>query len=336
MRAPEFWDSPSGCLDWRSRLLAPLGWLYAAATARRLSQGTRYWPGAPVICVGNLSAGGTGKTPAVAWLAQNLRVAGYNPQVVTRGYGGKLAGPVPVDPARHSAAEIGDEALLLAAFAPVWVARDRSQGALAAVRAGATVVVLDDGFQDASLYHDFALVVADAQQGFGNSRCIPAGPLREPVATGLARADCLLTLGNHIAQGQFDTIWEPKVSICRYRGQLQYLKTGIDWRGLSVLAFAGIGRPQKFFAMLRSLGAHILEEVPLADHQPLTSALMARLKARARMLDAQLVTTEKDAARLPPAYRTSVISLPVRLQVERADELLGRISAAISTPGLRK
>jgi tetraacyldisaccharide 4'-kinase len=269
MRAPGFWYRPPGLA---SALLSPLGALYAAGTARRLSRGTRARVGVPVICVGNINAGGTGKTPTAIALAMRLADRGVVAHVVTRGHGGALEGPVRVDPRRHRASDTGDEALLLAAFAPTWVAKDRAAGAKAAAAAGAQAILLDDGFQNPALAHDLSLVVVDALRGFGNGRVLPAGPLREPVAKGLARADAVLAIGPEAAQARFAETEGAKIPCPLLRGRLEPLPTGLPLRGLPVLAFAGIGHPEKFFQTLGDLGADLRAAHALSDHQPLSDA----------------------------------------------------------------
>ncbi|WP_193367286.1 tetraacyldisaccharide 4'-kinase [Pelagibius marinus] len=294
MQAPDFWRH-DGLL---ARLLSPLGGAYHLAGVLRRGA-TRPWQAPlPVICVGNLVAGGAGKTPVALSLLEILRERGLKPAALTRGYGGAAAGPLRVEPGVHDAATVGDEALLLAAAAPTWVARDRVAGAKAAAEDGAQVIVMDDGFQNPSLKKDLSLLVIDAGYGLGNQRVMPAGPLRETAAGGFARADAVVVIGADQYEGSY--IGETEKNLIGDRPVLRARLQPSDdaLRGKRVFAFAGIGRPEKFFDTLRGLGAELAGTESFPDHQPYTAATLARLRDAARTAGAQLVTTAKDAARL--------------------------------------
>jgi tetraacyldisaccharide 4'-kinase len=262
-----------------------------------------------VVCVGNINVGGTGKTPTVIALLEILRDQGITAHVVSRGHGGSEIGPLLVDERKHSADEVGDEPLLISAFGPCWVAKDRTAGAKAAIEAGAQAILLDDGFQNPSLHKDLSIVVVDAEIGFGNGRVMPAGPLREPLTDGLSRADVVIPIGSPAAQKRLSA----QVTNPIWPGELRALETGMDWSGTRFIAFAGIGRPGKFFATLEALGANVVATHAFPDHAPYTDTILQRLKAEAKAKSAQLVTTEKDMARLPVDFRRDALALPVRL-----------------------
>jgi tetraacyldisaccharide 4'-kinase len=243
-------------------------------------------------------------------IAARLGRMGQNPAILSRGYGGRMRGPVRVDPALHSARDVGDEPLLLARNAPCWVSADRAQGARAMIAAGADVILMDDGLQNPSLAQDLRLIVVDGAAGFGNGRPIPAGPLRETVAAGLARADAMIVMGE-----------DTHGLASRYSGILPVLHASLknpDLTGGRLLAFAGIGRPGKFQASLIKAGADIAEFHPFADHHFYSEAELNGLADRAAKLNAKLVTTEKDWVRLPAPWQARVT--PVGLAIQWQDE----------------
>ncbi len=318
MREPAFWRRPGALAG---SLLAPLGAVYGAVAAWRMAR-----PGAaagvPVICVGNLTAGGAGKTPAAMAVAQLLQHAGKRPFVLSRGYGGRLAGPVRVDAQAHTAADVGDEPLLLARVVPVVVARDRVAGAQAARSAGADIVVMDDGFQNPSLKKDLSLVVVDGRGGIGNGRVFPAGPLRAPLAAQLARASALLVIGEGAGADAVLTA-APGVPVFHGRLEPDALEVAA-LRPRKVLAFAGIGDPEKFFRTLHDAGIDVRVREAFADHHRYSGAEAADLIARAQRDGLTLVTTEKDLARLQGeaelhALAEQARALPVRLVVTEAE-----------------
>ena len=307
MKAPAFWSAPPGIMAW---LLAPLGFVYGRMTAWRMRQAGRR-AGVPVICVGNLTLGGAGKTPTVLWLARELSEAGERPFVVSRGYGGRLRGPVVVDAATMSAADCGDEPLLISRAAPVIVARDRAAGADLAEKRGATVILLDDGLQNPGLAKDLCIAVIDGEAGVGNGFCFPAGPLRAPVPAQLSRVGAALVIGASKPHPAIrDSIAASRIPLTLARFSPQAEAVG-QLMGRRLFAFAGIGRPEKFFATLRSAGLDMAEVREFPDHHPFSPADLAALRARAAKASLTLVTTEKDAVRLGNAPDIKV--LPVSL-----------------------
>jgi tetraacyldisaccharide 4'-kinase len=307
--APAFWERPSGII---TDLLLPLGTAWDGVGRLRRALSPSYCAPVPVVCIGNLVAGGAGKTPVAlalcGWLLErNVRV-----HVVSRGYGGRLRGPIRVDRSRHDALAVGDEALMLAARAPCWVARDRVAGARAAVTAGASAVVLDDGFQDPAIAKTLALIVVDAEYGFGNGRVMPAGPLRENLRGGIARADAVVVLR---AEAEATNAEETCMAIGRpvVRATLVPI-VGERLAGERLLAFAGIGRPEKFFTMLRSLGAILVDAQAFPDHHLFRAAEIDLLRRNAAQSGAGLITTRKDIVRLPTELRAGIDVLEVKVR----------------------
>jgi tetraacyldisaccharide 4'-kinase len=280
-----------------SRLLAPLAFLYGTISGSRL-QRKGHRAAVPVVCVGNYSMGGTGKTPTVIALVKLLRAAGETPVVLSRGYGGRLAGPVRVDGETHTAADVGDEPLLLARSVPVIVSRDRVAGAGAAGKAGASVIVMDDGFQNPALRKDVSLIVIDGRRGIGNARVFPSGPLRAPLAAQLDRTDVLIVSGDGSATTDVANQVERRGGLILKARIVPDGDVVASLRGKRVLAFAGIGDPRRFFATLTACGIDVAVRRAFADHHPFAAAEIDQLIEEARRGSLVLVTTEKDFVRL--------------------------------------
>jgi tetraacyldisaccharide 4'-kinase len=322
MRAPGFWwrQSPSAL----ARLLQPLGALYGAITLRRMRR-----PGAeagiPVICIGNFVAGGAGKTPTTLALASRLAALGETPFALTRGYGGKLAGPLGVDPARHIPADVGDEPLLLASRLPTIVARERPAGAMLAGASGASLVLMDDGLQNPSLHKDLRLAVVDGAVGVGNGLCLPAGPLRAPLAGQMEQADASVVIGDGQAGDLVATLALTMGKRVLRARLVPSVESQAELAGLSVLAVSGIGRPEKFTATLRAAGARLVGEHAYGDHHAYSGGEVAMLIAEAKAKGCRIAITEKDMVKLAPlwpaAERPLLLCVPVTLAFDDEEAL---------------
>ncbi|MBA2397274.1 MAG: tetraacyldisaccharide 4'-kinase [Bradyrhizobium sp.] len=317
MREPRFWH---GAPSLKSSLLKPLAVLYGAIAARRM-QRNGLDAGVPVICVGNYHVGGAGKTPTVLALAKLLRDLGEAPVVLSRGYGGKLHGPVRVDPERHAAADVGDEPLMLAATLPVVVSRQRADGVPLARSLGASVILMDDGFQNPAVTKDASLIVIDGDRGLGNGQVFPAGPLRAPLRPQIARTDALIIVGNGTAA---DAVAAGIVAQGKQvlRARLAPNEASIAaLRGKRVLAFAGIGDPARFFGTLQASGVELVRQRAFTDHHAFSKAEIDGLIAEANRDALTLVTTEKDLARLQvrgglPDWAKEIVPFAVTLEFE--------------------
>ena len=323
MKAPSFWWR-SGSL--KARMLAPLATLYGNIAARRLARRGRE-AGLPVVCIGNLTLGGAGKTPAAMMVARMLHAASREPAFLTRGYGGKLKGPVRVQARQHDAGDVGDEALLLARVAPTVVARDRVAGAGAVRALGAGSIVMDDGFQNPSLLKHLSLLVVDARRGIGNGQVFPAGPLRAPLVDQLERAHALIVVGT--GAGANDVVAAARgLGLPVFVGRLVPDPAAVaTLAGRKALAFAGIGDPEKFFATIAAAGIEAPVKHPFPDHHAYTEREAASLLAAADRSALVLLTTEKDLSRLsaagaPGALAKRARALPVSLVLDEADRFL--------------
>lgn len=319
MREPRFWSRE---VDPKSReaapvmraLLTPLAWAYAELTRRKIAAAAPISVPAIVICVGNLTAGGTGKSPVVADLRARLETKfGLRVATLSRGYKGRLKGPLKVQHGRHTAAEVGDEPLMLSATGESWIGADRAEAGQAMSEAGVEVILMDDGHQNPGLAKDCTLIVVDSHAGFGNGFVIPKGPLRETVQDGLDRADAIIVMGD----GQEPAILHD-FDLPVFRGRIMASQKPPADR---YLAFAGIGRPEKFFDTLTQLGVDLRDSVPFPDHHAFTESDLRYLRRLARDHGAWLITTEKDFVRLSIEMRREIEYLPIKVQFDREAEL---------------
>lgn len=328
MREPRFWqdDEARGSGSMLRALLWPFSLIYRWAVARRIRRAEPVDAGIPVICVGNLTMGGTGKTPVTQTILGRLGEMGVPAHGLSRGYGGKMKGPVEVNPAIHSAEDVGDEPLLLARSAPVWISRDRPEGARMAVEHGARALVMDDGHQNPTLLKHVSFVVVDGETGWGVGQVFPAGPLREPVQRGLERADAVIVMMPQPDQvPNYERLGLADLEIPVLHAWLAPTEPPPHGR---LVAFAGIGRPQKVFDALQAAGGRLSETAQFPDHHPYTKGDLKRLVKLAEAHEASLVTTEKDWVRLPPDMQAKVKAWPVRAEFANPaalDAILHRI-----------
>lgn len=321
MREPAFWWRRAG---FASGMLTPPALLYGAIAANRMT-GKGKPAGVPVLCVGNFTLGGAGKTPTAIMFAQMLADEGERPFFLSRGYGGDISSPKRVDPHTDLAAQVGDEALLLARAAPAVIAHDRVAGAALARAQGASIIVMDDGLQNSSLTKDFTLGVVDARRGTGNGCIFPAGPLRAPLTSQLAKTDALLVVGQ--GTGADEVISQAgKRNLPVFHGHLASDPSVVrELKGRRVLAFAGIGDPEKFFETASAAGIAITERRAFPDHHRYSAEDAADLIMQADHSGLALLTTEKDRARMAGERILDALSrahtLPVTMAVKEADEL---------------
>jgi tetraacyldisaccharide 4'-kinase len=327
MREPAFWHRPS---SWLSLLLTPLGALYGFIAGQRM-QRRGLDAGVPVLCVGNYHVGGAGKTPTVLALTKLLREMGETPVVLSRGYGGALQGPIRVDLARHGAEDVGDEPLMMARSVAVVVARDRIAGVALARSLAASVILMDDGFQNPAVAKDASLIVIDSDRGLGNGLVFPAGPLRASLSPQLAHTDALIVIGGGTAAAAVAatiTARGKPVLSAQLRPDAASL---LALRGKRALAFAGIGDPGRFFRTLRTSGIDLVREHSFADHHPFSKSEIEALTTEAKREALTPVTTEKDLARLRraeglPCWAEAIVPFAVTLEFDNAPQLRKFIS----------
>ena len=313
MQIPKFWNNDT----LSSKMLAPLAWLYGKIIVLR-SQNTKPKKiDIPVMCIGNATIGGAGKTPVAMAIAKILMRDGINVHFLTRGYGGSLKGPVKVNPKIHNFEDVGDEALLLSKISKTWVSRNRYLGAMAASKAGAQTIIMDDGFQNLSIFKNSSFLVVDGNYGFGNKKLIPAGPLREKIDRAITRADAAIIIG----KDQKNIVKEIGNKIKIIRGKVRVDKKYYHLRNKNYLAFCGIGIPEKFFSTLESIGVKIKKRYIFPDHYKYSKKEIDQICKTAKNLKAEIITTEKDFVRLPKKSSMKIKTLPITIEWAKKKEI---------------
>ncbi len=320
-KTPDWWYSDARAIPF---LLSPISTLYGLAVKYRWHVTKPYCAGIAVICVGNFTMGGAGKTPTALFLAEHLKSMGENPVFLTRGYGGRIQGPHLVDPGSDKSSDVGDEPLLLSRSAATIVSVNRPEGVrfiTTLETLSPTVIIMDDGFQNPSLVKDLNIIVVDSQRGIGNGKIFPAGPLRESMYSQIRRADIILTIG-----GEKNFLFED-AGLKRIHGSLVPKVPNDEWKNTSVIAYTGIASPGKFYKTLNDLGANIIRSFDFPDHHPFSEDDVRQLLNEAELANAQLVTTEKDIVRLDNAVppfsdlRKKSKAVPIELKLNSNDEV---------------
>lgn len=324
MKAPLFWKKKHSVYR---LLFSPLAFLYQFISSQRERFLTPIKIKIPVICVGNIALGGTGKTPVTMMIAVALKAQGFNVHILSRGYGGKLKGPLLVNTTYHTAQEVGDEPLLLAQTAPTWISKNKVEGAKAATQAGAEILLLDDGLQNPSLHKDFNIIVVNGEYGLGNQCVFPAGPLRETVENAVRKANVIIIMGKDTHS--LEKKWQGTCPILHghlnpHMDDIQALKNH------PIYTFAGIGYPEKFFAMQRNYGLHVIAEKAFPDHYSFKLSDLKKLQDQANHFKAHLVTTEKDYLRLPYKMRQKIKMIRAHAVIQEKHLLLNLIDNVIS------
>ena len=310
-------------------LLYPFSILWISLNKLRMIYTTPTLSKIPVICVGNLTIGGNGKTPTSIKVQSLLRDEGYKPHILSKGYKGKLKGPHLVNSEKDSFIDVGDEALMMSFYGPTWIARDRRAGIKSIIAAGADVIILDDGFQNNSIKKDFSILVIETTVGFGNGYLIPAGPLREHIASGMNRADAIVTIGDDKAQAEFMLNNSFMKEIRTIKGKLIPKKKYINLKKKKVVAFAGIAHPKKFKITLNELGANIIKFKEFTNHKFFKLKYLEDLITCAKKHNALLITTEKDFMRIPKKLRHNFQILKVELEFHNQKVLMDKLRSVI-------